>query len=376
MTLSVSPTFADVNIRSTDDSVFVVNTIDYTDADSSRQYNIGVIGIAPGSATLEVEVLHSNAQTMFGKEVTVRQPVYVESIDIFGLPNAMKVGETARLYFTFSPTNHDCTGSGVTSSDPSVIEVRWQENHYDENGNFIWPLRACAPGTATITVEAQDGSGVTATYTVAVSGSVLPGDVNEDGMVNAYDALLVLQYSAGWNVTLNTNNADVNGDCVIGLSDALQILRHCAGGNLISALRTLKNMLDRLDISTLKVVEQPIDQYIAVGQKAQFTVTATGDGLRHQWYINRNDGNGWCKLNGAVGTNYVTSAAEADNEGFQYQCVITDAYGTELTSDVAVLHVVLELPVTGDTSNPMMWLAACVLSALGMVVVRKRKAFR
>jgi len=49
----------------------------------------------------------------------------------------------------------------------------------------------------------------------------LPGDVNEDGVVNAYDALLVLQYSAGWNVTPNKELADANGDGVISIADAL-----------------------------------------------------------------------------------------------------------------------------------------------------------
>ncbi|MBE5803925.1 MAG: hypothetical protein E7316_05375 [Clostridiales bacterium] len=62
-------------------------------------------------------------------------------------------------------------------------------------------------------------SGCVISFTVC--GSVLPGDVNEDGVVNAYDALLVLQYSAGWNVTPNKELADANGDGVISIADAL-----------------------------------------------------------------------------------------------------------------------------------------------------------
>ena len=376
LTLSVSPAFADVNIRSTDDSVFVVNTIDYTDTDSSRQYNIGVIGIAPGSANLEVEVLHSKAQTVFGKEVTVRLPVYVESIDIYGLPNEMKVGETADLYFVFNPGNHDCDGWGVFSSDTSVAEVLYGDADWDENGNFVEPVIARASGQVTIRVEAHDGSGVFATHTITVKGSVLSGDANEDGLVNIYDVLLVLQYSSGWDVTLTTENADVDKDGVIGPSDAVQILRYCAGGDLVSALRALKDLLGGLDISALEIVRQPVDQYVSIDQKAQFGVTVTGEPAAYQWYINRNDGKGWCKLTSAVEATYVTSAVEADCDGFQYRSVITDVYGNELTSDIAVLHVVLELPVTGDASTPVLWLVLCVLSALGILFMSRRRVFR
>lgn len=57
----------------------------------------------------------------------------------------------------------------------------------------------------------------------------LSGDANDNGVVDIHDALLVLQYSAGWNVTLNTANSDVDASNNVDIDDALLILQYGAG---------------------------------------------------------------------------------------------------------------------------------------------------
>lgn len=57
----------------------------------------------------------------------------------------------------------------------------------------------------------------------------LPGDVNGNGSTDINDALLLLQYSAGWNVTIDKSNADVDGSSTVALDDALLILQYGAG---------------------------------------------------------------------------------------------------------------------------------------------------
>ena len=42
----------------------------------------------------------------------------------------------------------------------------------------------------------------------------------------------------------------------------------------------------------LEIIQQPTDQMVAPGEKAQFSIVANGDGVTYQWYINRNDGRG------------------------------------------------------------------------------------
>ena len=73
---------------------------------------------------------------------------------------------------------------------------------------------------------------------LAEGGSVIRGDVNDDGEVNSIDAFLLLQFNAGiiWPDP-NAERykvADLNGDGVINAFDSLLILQFHAG--LLSSL--------------------------------------------------------------------------------------------------------------------------------------------
>ncbi len=57
----------------------------------------------------------------------------------------------------------------------------------------------------------------------------VPGDVNGDGKVDAKDGLLVMQYDAGWNVSIDPDNADVNANGAADLGDAVLIFQYAAG---------------------------------------------------------------------------------------------------------------------------------------------------
>lgn len=68
-----------------------------------------------------------------------------------------------------------------------------------------------------------------AAFTLVTSASSL-GDVNADGQINSYDALLTLKYSVGdENENFVLGNADVNGDSQINSADALMILKASVG---------------------------------------------------------------------------------------------------------------------------------------------------
>lgn len=70
--------------------------------------------------------------------------------------------------------------------------------------------------------------------TIKVSENVrTPGDADNNGVVNIYDALLIMQYDVGWSVSLNKSNADVNASGGVDLSDALLILRYGAGEDVV-----------------------------------------------------------------------------------------------------------------------------------------------
>ena len=61
---------------------------------------------------------------------------------------------------------------------------------------------------------------------------IFPGsfaDANGDGQVTPADALRVMQYTAGWSVTINKVNADMDANGTVNLTDALLIFQTAAG---------------------------------------------------------------------------------------------------------------------------------------------------
>ncbi len=123
----------------------------------------------------------------------------------------------------------------------------------------------------------------------------------------------------------------------------------------------------------ISIETQPEDQYVVEGQRAKFAVVATGDGLSYQWLINRNDGKGWVAVDGATGAEYLTSVVDLSNDGYQYKCVIRDSKGNVAESTIAVLHVNApsDIPETGDTSKPMLWLLMLAVGMAGILYGRK-----
>ena len=65
--------------------------------------------------------------------------------------------------------------------------------------------------------------------TVLSHAEKLKGDVNEDGVVNSTDALMILQYTFYPARNLDKAVADLNGDGKINSADALLVLKICVG---------------------------------------------------------------------------------------------------------------------------------------------------
>lgn len=62
-----------------------------------------------------------------------------------------------------------------------------------------------------------------------IGGDRLPGDVNGDGVVNGKDSVALLQYLAGWGVTIVSTNSDVNADGVVNGKDSMLLMQYFAG---------------------------------------------------------------------------------------------------------------------------------------------------
>ena len=105
-------------------------------------------------------------------------------------------------------------------------------------------------GTLTFKVDADAEEG---TYTVAaykvegnctVDGTVtfevkkaasgrIPGDADNNGKVNALDAMLTLKYASRWDVEINLANADVDANGKVKAIDALTILKYASRWDVV-----------------------------------------------------------------------------------------------------------------------------------------------
>lgn len=60
----------------------------------------------------------------------------------------------------------------------------------------------------------------------------VPGDINGDGILNNKDVTRLMQYFAGWNVTVNTPALDVNNDGSTNNKDVTRLMQYLAGWNV------------------------------------------------------------------------------------------------------------------------------------------------
>ena len=95
---------------------------------------------------------------------------------------------------------------------------------------------------------------------------------------------------------------------------------------------------------------QPQSASVKAGEKATFTITATGTDVTYQWKIDRNDGNGFVDISGANNASYITGVTDKTCNGFRYQCVVSNSAGA-VTTDTVTLTVTEE-PTTEPTEEP------------------------
>ena len=88
------------------------------------------------------------------------------------------------------------------------------------------------------------------------------------------------------------------------------------------------------------ITAQPKSVTVTAGNKANFTVEATGVGLTYQWQYQTAPGAEW-KDSSASGakTASVSVTATAARNGYLYRCVIADANGKTTTTNAVTLTV-------------------------------------
>jgi hypothetical protein len=90
----------------------------------------------------------------------------------------------------------------------------------------------------------------------------------------------------------------------------------------------------------LQILNQPESITCAAGETATFTVKAQGDSVKYQWYVSADNGATWSRtyLGGST-TDTLSFTVNTARAAKVYKCVITDASGNTVTSEVVAILV-------------------------------------
>lgn len=117
--------------------------------------------------------------------------------------------------------------AGIAVSFKADFAGRFANLYKSVDGKLVFMGCAKLDSTGKSTVPGIDGKG---DYAVMLSElSALPGDMNNDGILNALDASEILKYSVGISAGANLAAADLNGDGTVNASDAAAVLRRAVG---------------------------------------------------------------------------------------------------------------------------------------------------
>lgn len=174
----------------------------------------------------------------------IKATFVVDSVKSWVIDGA-QIKNAASTDLTLIPTRKLKTGAlagtegvqfTVSSADiPAGIAVcfkadfagRFANLYKSADGKLVFMGCAKLDSTGKSTVPGIDGKG---DYAVMLSElSALPGDMNNDGILNALDASEILKYSVGISAGANLAAADLNGDGTVNASDAAAVLRMAVG---------------------------------------------------------------------------------------------------------------------------------------------------
>ena len=119
--------------------------------------------------------------------------------------------------------------SGMTFG---VLEKGWYTYVVTVQLGFRYAGQTVLIGEAQVVIESEFTVGGPEGEPALPEQPRLPGDADDDGEVVLADAILILRYGADNTVQLNHANADVNGDGGTDTQDALRLLQYLAGWNV------------------------------------------------------------------------------------------------------------------------------------------------
>ena len=210
------------------------------------------------------------------------------------------------------------------------------------------PLAAGKPVIGTITQNADGSFHATGTLFNGISAGAAYGD---DAQMDSNYPLVRMTNSTSGSVyyarTYNWSSTSVmTGNEPVTTEFALPVGLPSDNYSLVVAANGISS--DPVSFSTLAlppvVVTQPQNQTVTAGVNVTFAVAAAGTPLSYFWLQNGSF------IAGATSSGFTTNSVQLSGSGTQFSCLVSNAFGTTLSSN-AVLTVVPGFP-PGITSQP------------------------
>lgn len=189
--------------------------------------------------TTEPQIIVENLNTQAGQTICV-------PVRIMNNPGVayvkLKLDYSDTLELISAENQNVLIGTYTTSKtvDVKPYVIQWMgADNATGNGNIVLLTFKVADdaedGSYNVTItceeaynaEYEDVSFEVTNATVTVA-SYLPGDTNGDGKVNGKDGVMLAQYLAEWDVTINESAADVNGDGKVNGKDGVLLAQYLA----------------------------------------------------------------------------------------------------------------------------------------------------
>ncbi len=308
-------------------------TLTSSDDSVARIEDGKIVAVGDGDAEITAVI----TVTINGEEITLIRTFSVSSeIPVTGLtinnltdPDTMYLGEERVIDVAVIPNDASNQSLIYSSFDPSVVSV-------DETGRLI----ANTVGTAVITVEAADGSGVLQTFTVTVYDIDVPDNLTvEAGKTVDVGAKVISDGATEANFTYASSDEDV---AVVNIDDLVSALKYgtavitVTDGNItkdvVVTVIDADAIVTNTQLKTGDTAEVQITVYPASYDTLSVTLTSSDESV-----VKIEDGN-------IVGVG---------NGSAEITAIITVTINGEEITMIRTISVSSEIPVEGLTVSNM-----------------------
>ncbi|MCD8120107.1 MAG: InlB B-repeat-containing protein [Lachnospiraceae bacterium] len=282
---------------------------------------------------------------VYGNELTSDiAEMTVAGFEITEQPENITAYDGDSIFFTISATGKDVT-------------YQWQ---YSTDGGTTWVNSVGTSASYKVDVYTRKNGYLYRCIVSDVYGNELTSDIVELTVavfeiteqpqdITAYDGDSVYftisatgkDVSYQWQYSTNGGTTWVNS---VGTSSSYKVdVYERKNGYLYRCIVTdadgneLVSDTAELVVGILSIVSQLQDVTAEEGDSVYFTIIATGKDVTYQWQYSTDGGTTWVNSVG-TSTSYKVDVYERKN-GYLYRCIVTDANGNSITSNVAELIV-------------------------------------